>query len=73
MRDEQRILLQLLNEAPVRLTYDQVGCYLNCTAEVVPALVKDRLLRVLGDPPENGQKFISRDKMSEHRHKISLI
>ena len=59
MRDDQHRFLSLLGELPVRLNVEQAAWVLNCQAHDIPILVSSRLLKPLGNPPQNGIKFFS--------------
>jgi hypothetical protein len=59
MCDEQRQFLTLLGQLPARLTAEQAAWLLNCQAHDIPALVAARLIKPLGNPPQNGTKFFA--------------
>jgi len=59
MSEDERKFLSLLGHAPARLTVEQVAWALNCREHDVPALVAARLLKPLGNPPQNGIKFFA--------------
>ena len=59
MRDDQHRFLSLLGQLPARLTAEQAAWVLNCQAHDIPALVAARLLKPLGNPPQNGIKFFA--------------
>src|SRR5687767_5176703 len=59
MKDEQHRFLMLMGQLPARLTVEQAAWVLNCQAHDVPILVSLRLLKPLGNPPQNGIKFFS--------------
>jgi len=59
MRDDQHQFLMLLGQLPARLTAEQAAWVLNCQVHDIPALVAARLLKPLGNPPENGTKFFA--------------
>src|SRR5689334_17163175 len=59
MREDQHRFLSLLGQLPARLTVEQTVWVLNCQAHDVPVLVAARLLKPLGNPPQNGTKFFS--------------
>jgi hypothetical protein len=65
MSEAQRIFFEIFGELPARLTPEQVGWVLNCGEHNIRALVKSKLLKPLGDPPENGEKVFSRDQLFE--------
>lgn len=49
----------LLAEPPARLTVEQTAWLLNCQVHDIPILVAARLLKPVGNPPVNGQKFFA--------------
>ena len=59
MRDDQHRFLSLHGQLPARLTVEQTAWMLNCQAHDVPILVSSRLLKPLGNPPQNGIKFFA--------------
>ncbi len=59
MRDEQHRFLSLLGQLPARLTAEQTAWVLNCGEHDVPTLVAAKLLKPLGNPPQNGVKFFA--------------
>jgi hypothetical protein len=59
MRDDQHKFLLLLGQLPARLNVEQAAWVLNCQAHDVPALVAAKLLKPLGNPPQNGSKFFA--------------
>ena len=59
MRDDQHKFLTLLGQPPARLNVEQVACVLNCQPHDVPVLVAAKLLKPLGNPPQNGSKFFA--------------
>ncbi len=59
MKDEQHRFLMVLGQLPARLTVEQAAWVLNCQVHDVPILVAARLLKPLGNPPQNGIKFFS--------------
>ena len=65
MRDDQQRFLALLGQLPVRLTAEQAGWVLNCQTHDVPILVSSRMLKPLGNPPQNGVKFFSTAEVLE--------
>ena len=48
-----------------RLTVFEVSYLLNCSPEDVQALVRDGLLKPLGNPPVNGRKFFDAKRLAE--------
>jgi hypothetical protein len=59
MNESQNQFLRLLGQLPARLTAEQVAWVLNCQPHDVPVLVAVRLLKPLGNPPQNSVKFFS--------------
>lgn len=59
MRDDQHRFLLLLGQLPARLNVEQTAWVLNCQAHDIPVLVSSRLLKPLGNPPQNGIKFFA--------------
>jgi len=59
MREDQHRFLQLMNRPPARLTAEQAAWWLNCQVHDIPALVGAKLLKPLGNPPQNGIKYYS--------------
>jgi hypothetical protein len=57
--------MMLLGRLPVRLTAEQAAWVLNCQAHDIPALVAARLLKPLGNPPQNGTKFFATGDLLE--------
>jgi hypothetical protein len=65
MKEEQNQFLRLLGEPPARLTAEQVAYALNCQPHDVPILVAARLLKPLGNPPQNSVKFFAASEVLE--------
>ncbi len=65
MSDDQHRFLMLLGQLPARLTAEQAAWVLNCQPHDVPILVAARLLKPLGNPPQNGTKFFSASEVIE--------
>ena len=65
MRDEQHRFLSLLGELPARLSVEQTAWLLNCQTHDVPVLVAARLLKPLGNPPQNGVKYFATREVLE--------
>lgn len=65
MRDEQHQFLALLRQLPARLTAEQTAWVLNCQMHDVPVLVSAKLLKPLGNPPQNGVKFFATKEVLE--------
>jgi hypothetical protein len=59
MRDDQQQFLTLLGQLPARLTAEQAAWLLNCQPHDIPALIAARLIKPLGNPPANGNKFFA--------------
>jgi hypothetical protein len=65
MRDDQHRFLALLGHLPARLTAEQTAWVLNCQLHDMPALVAAKLLKPLGNPPQNGVKFFATREVLE--------
>ena len=65
MKDEQHQFLALAGRLPARLTVEQVAWVLGCQPHDVPILIACRLLKPLGDPPQNGIKLFSTAEVLE--------
>jgi hypothetical protein len=59
MNESQSQFLMLLGQLPARLTAEQTAWVLNCQPHDVPVLVAARLLKPLGNPPQNSVKFFA--------------
>jgi hypothetical protein len=65
MREEQYRFLTLLGQLPARLSAEQAAWVINCQPHDVPILVAARLLKPLGNPAPNGQKFFAASEVQE--------
>jgi len=65
MRDDQHQFLTLLGQLPARLTAEQAAWVLNCQPHDMPALVAAKLLKPLGNPPQNGIKYFATAELLE--------
>jgi len=65
MRDDQHRFLMLSRQLPARLTAEQSAWLLNCQPHDIPTLVTAKLLKPLGNPPQNGIKFFSTEDLIE--------
>ncbi len=65
MKDEQHQFLALVGRPPARLTVEQAAWLLGCQPHDVPILIATRLLKPLGNPPQNGIKFFSTVEVTE--------
>lgn len=65
MREDQLRFMGVLGQPPARLTVEQTAWALNCQAHDVPVLVAARLLKPLGNPPQNGIKFFATVEINE--------
>ena len=80
MRDDQHQFLALLGQLPARLTAEQTAWVLNCQLHDVPVLVAAKLLKPLGNPPQNGIKYfaakevleLSKDEKWLHRVTVTI-
>jgi len=76
MRDDQHKFLMLLGRLPARLTAEQTAWLLNCQVHDIPALVAAKLIKPLGNPPQNGIKFFATADLleaSKDRHWLSRM
>ena len=64
MRDDQQQFL-MLRHLPVRLTAQQAAWILNCQSHDIPALLSAKLIKPLGNPPQNGTKFFATAELLE--------
>lgn len=65
MRDDQHKFLMLLGRLPARLNVEQTAWVLNCQAHDIPNLVSAKLLKPLGNPPQNGTKYFATKEVLE--------
>ena len=65
MRDDQHRFLSLLGQPPARLNVEQAAWVLNCQPHDVPVLVAAKLLKPLGNPPQNGTKYFCTKEVLE--------
>ena len=65
MREEQHQFLALVGKPPARLNVEQAAWLLGCQPHDVPILISARLLKPLGNPPQNGVKFFSSTEVAE--------
>jgi len=65
MKDDQHRFLALLGQLPARLTAEQTAWVLNCQLHDMPVLVATKLLKPLGNPPQNGVKFFATREVLE--------
>ena len=75
MRDDQHQFLTV-RQLPARLTAEQAAWLLNCQAHDIPALVAARLIKPLGNPPQNGTKFFATADLleaSQDRHWLARM
>jgi hypothetical protein len=64
MRDDQHRFLTL-RQLPARLNFEQTAWVLNCQVHDVPILVSSKLLKPLGNPPQNGVKYFATKEILE--------
>lgn len=67
MCEQQRQFLALIPNIPARLTVQQTAWTLNFAEHDIPVLIAQKLLRPLGNPPENGVKYTSAHEILELR------
>jgi len=65
LKEEQQQFLALDGRRPARLTVEQAAWVLGCQPHDVPILISSRLLRPLGNPPQNAIKFFSTAEVTE--------
>jgi hypothetical protein len=65
MSEDQNQFLALAGHPPARLNVEQVAWVLGCQTHDVPILVASKLLKPLGNPPQNGTKFFSTSEVAE--------
>jgi hypothetical protein len=76
MRDDQHKFLMLHGQLPARLTAEQAAWLLNCQLHDIPALVGAKLIKPLGNPPQNGIKFFATADLleaSKDRHWLTRM
>ncbi|MBM3877030.1 MAG: hypothetical protein FJ386_09965 [Verrucomicrobia bacterium] len=64
MRDDQHRFLTL-RVLPARVNAEQVAWLIACQPHDVPVLVAGKLLKPLGNPPQNGIKFFATREVLE--------
>ena len=68
-----------LSRLPARLDAQQAAAFLGFAEHDIPALIRARLLKPLGNPPPNGHKFFSSAELEalakdhEWLHKASKV
>jgi hypothetical protein len=65
MKEVQHQFLTLVGQPPARLNVEQVAWLLGCQLHDVPVLVAAKLLKPLGNPPQNGVKFFATTELVE--------
>lgn len=65
MKEDVFRFLSLGPNIPLRLDAEQVAWILNCQEHDITVLVAARLLKPLGNPPQNSRKFFSKAKVLE--------
>ena len=65
MKEEQHQFLALVGHPPARLTVEQAAWVLGCQFHDMPILIASRLLKPLGNPPQNAVKFFSTAEVME--------
>jgi hypothetical protein len=76
MRDDQHRFLMLHGQLPARLTAEQTSWLLNCQPHDIPALIAAKLIKPLGNPPQNGIKFFATAELlesSKDRHWLTRM
>ena len=67
MSSDQTNLLQLLR-LPARLTVEETSWFLGVSPKDISTLVAAKLLKPLGHPPANGQKFFAACELERLRN-----
>jgi hypothetical protein len=65
MKELQHQFLALVGQPPARLNVEQVAWLLGCQLHDVPVLIAAKLLKPLGNPPQNGVKFFATAELVE--------
>lgn len=65
MKELQHQFLALVGQPPARLNVEQVAWLLGCQLHDVPVLIAAKLLKPLGNPPQNGIKFFATAELVE--------
>jgi hypothetical protein len=65
MKEVQHQFLALVGQPPARLNVEQVAWLLGCQLHDVPVLIAAKLLKPLGNPPQNGVKFFATMELIE--------
>src|SRR5690242_19134149 len=64
MDNDQRSFLSL-RHFPARLSAQQTSWLLGCREHDIPILLAAKVLKPLGDPPDNGVKYVSKEFILE--------
>jgi len=67
MQQDKEHFLNLKNP-PARLTAEEAAWFLGFSPHDIPMLVNAGLLKPLGHPPANGQKYFATVELEELRH-----
>jgi hypothetical protein len=65
VKEVQHLFLALVGQPPARLNVEQVAWLLGCQLHDVPVLISAKLLKPLGNPPQNGVKFFATAELVE--------
>jgi hypothetical protein len=65
VKEQQHQFLTLFGHPPARLNVEQVAWVLGCQVHDVPVLMAAKLLKPLGNPPQNGVKFFATTELVE--------
>jgi hypothetical protein len=65
MNADQRQLLSLLAQPPLRLTVQQAAWVLHCQPHDIPVLLRAKLLKPLGAPTAKGTKYFGTREILE--------
>jgi len=72
MSSDQTNLL-MLRQLPARLTLDQAANYLGFNPGDIPILMATKMLKPLGHPPANGQKFFAACELERLRNNADWL
>lgn len=65
--NRERLEFLNLKIPPARLTPQEAGWYLGFSLKEVSVLISDGLLKPLGHPPRNGQKYLATAELEDLR------
>jgi hypothetical protein len=70
---KDRLEFLSLRVLPARLSVEEAGWYLGFSLHEISMLISDGLLKPLGRPPRNGQKYFSSTELEEFRRDIKWM